>query len=197
MLLRCAAISWSGRELVLPAGLPVVDIDAVDVSEFDGSVVTDADRVAPLRSSNVAYVILHVGFDGSPEGCGGAAPQRGEVVCEYRAVCSGSTQSDVWTMFHSLCVRLLGVGVVGSAVVRRHVGGGGLCDVAVAGAVPGVAGCERVTVLNQTPSAFYQLAEADRWRRTPVGCELALRWWFSVARRSSCDGLARLVRPPR
>ncbi|ERB53945.1 hypothetical protein N806_22720 [Rhodococcus sp. P27] len=85
-----AAISWSGRELVLPAGLPVVDIDAVDVSEFDGSVVTDADRVAPLRSSNVAYVIYTSGSTGRPKVCR-FRTSRWRSCLRIPRVCTGST----------------------------------------------------------------------------------------------------------
>ncbi|MCJ0903998.1 amino acid adenylation domain-containing protein, partial [Rhodococcus sp. ARC_M6] len=44
------AISWSGRELVLPVDLSVVDIDTVDLSGVNGSPISDADRVAPLRT---------------------------------------------------------------------------------------------------------------------------------------------------
>ncbi|MCJ0907558.1 AMP-binding protein, partial [Rhodococcus sp. ARC_M6] len=60
--------SWSGRELVLPVDLSVVDIDTVDLSGVNGSPISDADRVAPLRTSNVAYVIYTSGSTGRPKG---------------------------------------------------------------------------------------------------------------------------------
>ncbi|WP_460728693.1 amino acid adenylation domain-containing protein, partial [Nocardia heshunensis] len=47
---------------------PVLVIDTLDVSSYSDSVVTDADRVAPLRSSNAAYVIFTSGSTGRPKG---------------------------------------------------------------------------------------------------------------------------------
>ncbi|WP_460727184.1 amino acid adenylation domain-containing protein, partial [Nocardia heshunensis] len=47
---------------------PVLVIDTLDVSGYSDAVVTDADRVAPLRSSNAAYVIFTSGSTGRPKG---------------------------------------------------------------------------------------------------------------------------------
>ncbi|MET8801055.1 amino acid adenylation domain-containing protein, partial [Nocardia sp. NPDC004568] len=46
----------------------VVALDAVDISGFDASPVSDAERVAPLRASNTAYVIFTSGSTGRPKG---------------------------------------------------------------------------------------------------------------------------------
>ncbi|WP_037127665.1 AMP-binding protein, partial [Rhodococcus erythropolis] len=156
-----AAISWSGRELVLPAGLPVVDIDAVDVSEFDGSVVSDADRVAPLRSSNVAYVIYTSGSTGRPKGVQVPHTTVAKLFANTEGV-YGFDESDVWTMFHSYAFdfsvwELWGPLLYGGTLV--------VVDYVTSRSPEQfleLLAAERVTVLNQTPSAFYQLAEADR-----------------------------------
>ncbi|WP_280241728.1 amino acid adenylation domain-containing protein, partial [Nocardia abscessus] len=47
---------------------PVVRIDELDLSGVDAEPVTDADRVAPLRPENTAYVIFTSGSTGRPKG---------------------------------------------------------------------------------------------------------------------------------
>ncbi|SCC56827.1 non-ribosomal peptide synthase/polyketide synthase, partial [Rhodococcus qingshengii] len=171
-----AAISWSGRELVLPAGLPVVDIDAVDLSEFDGSVVSDADRVAPLRSSNVAYVIYTSGSTGRPKGVQVPHTTVAKLFANTEGV-YGFDESDVWTMFHSYAFdfsvwELWGPLLYGGTLV--------VVDYVTSRSPEQfleLLAAERVTVLNQTPSAFYQLAEADRLAsESGRAAELSLRW---------------------
>ncbi|MEV0048844.1 amino acid adenylation domain-containing protein, partial [Nocardia rhamnosiphila] len=46
----------------------VVALDALDTSGFDASPVSDAERIAPLRASNTAYVIFTSGSTGRPKG---------------------------------------------------------------------------------------------------------------------------------
>ncbi|WP_037178201.1 non-ribosomal peptide synthetase, partial [Rhodococcus sp. UNC363MFTsu5.1] len=52
----------------VPAGLAVVEIDRVDVSDFAETPVRDAERAAPLRPENPAYVIFTSGSTGVPKG---------------------------------------------------------------------------------------------------------------------------------
>ncbi|MCX5046722.1 amino acid adenylation domain-containing protein, partial [Aldersonia sp. NBC_00410] len=47
---------------------PVVNVDALDLSGFAAGPITDADRVAPLRADNTAYVIFTSGSTGRPKG---------------------------------------------------------------------------------------------------------------------------------
>ncbi|NUS91047.1 MAG: AMP-binding protein, partial [Nocardia sp.] len=49
-------------------GRPVVAVDEVDLSGYADAPVTDADRPAPLRASNTAYVIFTSGSTGRPKG---------------------------------------------------------------------------------------------------------------------------------
>ncbi|MEV0246968.1 amino acid adenylation domain-containing protein [Nocardia sp. NPDC050712] len=56
--------------LTLPASVPVLAIDTLDLAEFDGAPVTDADRLAPLRADDLAYVIFTSGSTGKPKGVG-------------------------------------------------------------------------------------------------------------------------------
>uniref|UniRef100_UPI0018F8C814 AMP-binding protein n=1 Tax=Nocardia jinanensis TaxID=382504 RepID=UPI0018F8C814 len=48
--------------------MPVLGLDALDVSGYSDVEVTDADRRAVLRSSNTAYVIFTSGSTGRPKG---------------------------------------------------------------------------------------------------------------------------------
>ncbi len=48
------------------ADTPVVVLDELDLVSFDASPVSDAERIAPLRASNTAYVIFTSGSTGRP-----------------------------------------------------------------------------------------------------------------------------------
>ncbi|MGC0365272.1 amino acid adenylation domain-containing protein [Rhodococcus sp. 27YEA15] len=61
-------LSTAGDGVVLPGAFDVVLIDVVDVSGYSDAPVSDADRVAPLRGSNAAYVIFTSGSTGKPKG---------------------------------------------------------------------------------------------------------------------------------
>ena len=86
-----------------------------------------------------------------------------------------STATDAWFGFGArrrldavplLRLRLLGLGDLGRAALRRPAGGRAVLGEPLARGVPtSCCARERVTVLNQTPSAFRQLVRADEARR--------------------------------
>ena len=134
------------------------------------------DRVAPLRDSNSAYVIYTSGSTGRPKGV--AVSHRN--VVELFANSQSRFEfddSDVWTLFHSYAIRFLGVGIVGGVVIWWH---GWWWSISSRRVRPNSSGswllAERVTVLNQTPSAFYQFAEADRVAGQAATLLLSLRY---------------------
>ncbi|MGW4071906.1 amino acid adenylation domain-containing protein, partial [Nocardia grenadensis] len=49
-------------------GVPVLELDTLETSGYDSAQVTDADRRAPVRPSNTAYVIFTSGSTGRPKG---------------------------------------------------------------------------------------------------------------------------------
>ncbi|MGV9639595.1 condensation domain-containing protein, partial [Nocardia rhamnosiphila] len=53
---------------VVGDGVPALAVDTLDLGGFAASPVTDAERVAPLRASNTAYVIFTSGSTGRPKG---------------------------------------------------------------------------------------------------------------------------------
>ncbi|WP_432279444.1 amino acid adenylation domain-containing protein, partial [Nocardia carnea] len=60
--------SVAGDSVGALAGVPVLALDTLDTSGFDAAPVTDADRLAPVRPSNTAYVIFTSGSTGRPKG---------------------------------------------------------------------------------------------------------------------------------
>ncbi|WP_209886818.1 non-ribosomal peptide synthase/polyketide synthase [Nocardia goodfellowii] len=141
-------------------GGPVIDLDATELDTFDRAPLSDADRRAPLRPAHAAYVIYTSGSTGRPKGV--VVPHRNVLrLFDNTQRHFGFGASDVWTMFHSYAFdfsvwELWGALLHGGRVivVDYYTARSPLQfrDLLVA---------ERVTVLNQTPSAFYQLIAAD------------------------------------
>ncbi|WP_329218547.1 amino acid adenylation domain-containing protein [Streptomyces sp. NBC_01485] len=155
-------------------GVPYLFLDDadVDVDLEDAGDLRQDERTRPSSPDNTAYVIYTSGSTGRPKGV--AVPHR-NVVRLFSATDAwfGFGPGDVWTLFHSpafdfsvweLWGALLHGGrlVVVDRLTSRD-----------PAAFLGLLERERVTVLNQTPSAFHQLAAADRDR---PGGQLALRF---------------------
>ena len=155
-----AAREAAGGVAVVVVGDPVV---AGVLAGLDGGPVGDADRLVPLSAGHPVYVIYTSGSTGAPKGVavchGNVAGLLGGVGAEF-----GFGAGDVWSWFHSFAFDFsvweiwgaLAFGgrlvVVPSAVTRSP------------GDLLGLLAAERVSVLSQTPSAFYQLDAADAAR---------------------------------
>ncbi len=149
-------------------------ITLVEVSRYSTENPLDSERKQPLSPLNAAYIIYTSGSTGVPKG----------VVIPHQNVIRlfGSTEEwyhfnsdDVWTMFHSYAFDF-SVWEIWGALLH----GGRL--VVVPHAISRspeeflqLLVDEGVTVLNQTPSAFYQLMQADR-NKAELGQDLALRY---------------------
>ncbi|MBK5066519.1 AMP-binding protein, partial [Burkholderia sp. R-70199] len=148
----------------LPAGSRAVRVtidDDADLAGASGHAPTDRDRTAPLDPRHPAYLIYTSGSTGVPKGV--IVEQRQvsrlfDAVRPWMAFDAG----DVWTLFHNY-VFDFSVWEIWGALLH----GGRL--VVVSGLVARspdrfreLIVREGVTVLNQTPSAFYQLMQADR-----------------------------------
>ncbi|SNT48390.1 non-ribosomal peptide synthase/polyketide synthase, partial [Rhodococcoides kyotonense] len=154
------------------AGIPVVDV-AQDDSD-DSSQISDADRLAPLSADSLAYVIYTSGSTGRPKGV--LIPHSTVLrLMDNTDGSFGFDDSDVWTMFHSYAFdfsvwELWGPLLYGGTLVMVDYFTSRSPE-----AFRELLVTEGVTVLNQTPSAFYQLAELDRAGRADAG-ELSLRY---------------------
>ncbi|MFE3262550.1 amino acid adenylation domain-containing protein, partial [Nocardia sp. NPDC059229] len=161
-----SVITDSTVQVELPGELNTVLLDGFSleagniVDAADGP-VTDADRRAALRPDHVAYVIYTSGSTGRPKGV--AVAHRNVVRLMANTDREfGFGPDDVWTLFHSYAFdfsvwELWGPLLYGGKLV--------VVDYYVSRSPEQFLELlrrEQVTVLNQTPSAFYQLAEADR-----------------------------------
>ncbi|WP_063061558.1 non-ribosomal peptide synthetase [Nocardia sienata] len=164
-----AVLADAGPAVVLTTAaerdaLPTVDAPVILLAETvhrSTEPVTDAERRAPLRPDNVAYVVHTSGSTGAPRAVAVAHRSVVELFANTQLLFEFD-DTDVWTLFHSIafdfsvwelwCSLASGGSVV---VVDRPTAGSPeqFRDLLIR---------ERVTVLNQTPSAFYRLAEADR-----------------------------------
>ncbi|MEU8896428.1 non-ribosomal peptide synthase/polyketide synthase [Nocardia sp. NPDC048505] len=153
-------LTAASLDLAWPESVPVLDTDGLD---WAGPVApfTAAERLAPLTPEHIAYVIYTSGSTGRPKGV--QIPHR-NVVALFANTASrfGFGAEDTWTLFHSYAFdfsvwELWGPLLHGGTlVVVDYETSRSPADLLE------VLRRERVTVLNLTPSAFYQLIPVDR-----------------------------------
>ncbi|MBN0048532.1 amino acid adenylation domain-containing protein [Streptomyces actuosus] len=144
--------------------VPTVVLGAPDTAEAlarrAAGDLTDAERTGPTAPGDIAYIIHTSGSTGRPKG----VPVPHANVLRLFASCAehfGFGEDDVWTLFHSYAFDFSVWEIWGPLL---H--GGRLVVVPYAVSrsprdLLGLLRAERVTVLNQTPSAFEQLMLAD------------------------------------
>ncbi|MGK8520659.1 non-ribosomal peptide synthetase [Nocardia asteroides] len=168
----CVLTTAELREAVPVGDLPVVLL--ADAAACSDAPVGDAERVARLRPDNLAYAIYTSGSTGVPKGVGVAHRNVVELFANTQPL-FGFGADDVWTLFHSYAFDF---SVWELWCALAHGGSVVVVDYLTSRSPEQFRELlirEQVTVLNQTPSAFYQLVEADRAADEAAGA-LALRY---------------------
>ena len=155
-----------------------------------------ASRSRPVAPEQPGLRDLHLGLDRPAQGRGGHATATSPGCSPRPSAWFGFGAGRRLDAVPLLRLRLLGLGDLGRAALRRPAGGGAVRGEPLARGVP--ASCcarERVTVLNQTPSAF---APARRRRtRSAAARRLALRLVIFGGEALEPASLRALVRAPR
>ncbi|MFF1278698.1 amino acid adenylation domain-containing protein [Streptomyces marokkonensis] len=145
----------------------------IALAALSGAPVEDGERGGPLLPQQAAYVIYTSGSTGRPKGVV-VAHQNVIRLLDQTAHWSGFGPDDVWALFHSYAFDF-SVWEIWGALLH---GAGLLVPPHHVTRSPHeflrLLARERVTVLNQTPSAFYQLIQADA-DEPETGAGLALR----------------------
>ncbi|MFB9251457.1 non-ribosomal peptide synthetase [Sphaerisporangium melleum] len=163
--------------LDVPSDVPQVELGApatvAAIAAQPATDPTDADRRRPLAPGHAAYVIYTSGSTGRPKG---VVIPHANVTRLFSATEAwfGFGPDDVWTLFHSAAFDF-SVWELWGALLH----GGRLVVVSYETSRSpdrflGLLAREGVTVLNQTPSAFYQLMQADQ-HNPGLGAALRLR----------------------
>ncbi|MCG6495239.1 non-ribosomal peptide synthase/polyketide synthase [Kitasatospora sp. A2-31] len=173
LLSRDTAAALDSVEAIGPARL-VLDEPAVAdlLARESATPVTDEDRTTALRPAHPAYVIYTSGSTGRPKGV--MIPHQ-NVVRLFRATehWFDFGADDVWTMFHSYAFDFSVWEIWGPLLY-----GGRLVMVSYETSrstrdFRALLARTKVTVLNQTPSAFYRLVQEER--ENPGADALSLR----------------------
>jgi amino acid adenylation domain-containing protein len=150
--------------LVYRAQADGLDVPVVNLEEEELA-IGESDNPLPVnRAEDILYVIYTSGTTGNPKGV--MIEHRNLVRLLFNSKFQFDFNSlDVWTMFHSFCFdfsvwEMYGATLYGGklVVVPKDAAKNGqqLLDLIVK---------EKITVLNQVPSSFYNLISLNRWNR--------------------------------
>ena len=166
----------SGLKVVVTLGaLPPLAANLVDLADPNLRTESDAAVIDATTPADVAYVIYTSGSTGRPKGVEVTHANVARLFTSTESL-FGFGSDDVWTLFHSYAFdfsvwELWGALLYGGQLVVVPYAISRSPDQFLS-----LLADTGVTVLNQTPSAFRQLIEADRRLLAKAEPALALKW---------------------
>ncbi|HLP89572.1 MAG TPA: amino acid adenylation domain-containing protein [Nostocaceae cyanobacterium] len=143
----------------IPTSQP--EIIVIDQEEIAPTVIKNLDFGAQILPTQAAYIIYTSGSTGKPKGCV-VAHQNVTRLMENTQAWYEFNQNDVWTLFHSFAFDFSVWEIWGALLYGGKLVVVPYLESRSPEAFRYLLQQERVTILNQTPSAFRQLIRADQ-----------------------------------
>ncbi|MBN1519412.1 MAG: amino acid adenylation domain-containing protein [Spirochaetales bacterium] len=158
-ILHPGSLAEAAGNIAAASGVPAL-------LDYDGPERHERAELPVPSLDDAAYVIYTSGTTGAPKGCE-LSHRNVARLMKARALPFSFTERDVWSLFHSFCFDFSVWEIWGALLYGGTLAVAGDAERADPSVFRSFLEAEGVTVLSQTPTAFYRLAEACRDKPLP------------------------------